>query len=363
MKNHAAAHHSITVISRGKGRSATGAAAYIGAMKIADDRDGRVHDYRRKRGVERVEIVGFPGDAAQLWNAAEAAETRRNSCVARETILAIPAELSEDRRQALVRGYALWLRDTYGVAAMTAIHAPSREGDARNCHGHVLETTRAVERKSGAFGGKIRLMDDRKSGPIEVERRRVEWARRANAELARIGAAARIDHRSHARRAATGDEPAGMIRVRHQGPARTAVTRKARTNGDPAPPWEDERQAALRINGQLRDTWMFLRAELRARAREEADAKAMTTPAEPVAPTPVHPAFPRPPSPHDDPMLAAVADVMAAAQGVRDDAWLDADDPPPSAVAAGQGPPGVPPDDDDEKRLAARRARRRSRQR
>jgi hypothetical protein len=62
-----------------------------------------------------------------LWNAAESAETRKNSRVAREVILALPHELSEEQRLTLTRDMALYLVSKYGVAVDMAIHAPMPE--------------------------------------------------------------------------------------------------------------------------------------------------------------------------------------------------------------------------------------------
>jgi hypothetical protein len=81
----------------------------------------------------------------------------------------------------------LWLRDRYGVALMTAIHEPSRRGDRRNVHAHLLETTRQVASGSGAFGAKIRIRGNLKTGRAEIEARRQEWARRVNRELEKPG--------------------------------------------------------------------------------------------------------------------------------------------------------------------------------
>jgi hypothetical protein len=47
----AIAYASVDYISRGAGRSATGAAAYRSGMEIRDERTGRVHDYTKKRGI------------------------------------------------------------------------------------------------------------------------------------------------------------------------------------------------------------------------------------------------------------------------------------------------------------------------
>ena len=54
-------HLCCKVISRGQGRSATAAAAYRAAERIYDRRTGLEHDYERKRGVVRSEVL-LPGD-------------------------------------------------------------------------------------------------------------------------------------------------------------------------------------------------------------------------------------------------------------------------------------------------------------
>ena len=50
-------HLSIKIFSRGKGRSAIAAAAYRAAESIKSERDGKIHDYTRKRGVVHKEIL------------------------------------------------------------------------------------------------------------------------------------------------------------------------------------------------------------------------------------------------------------------------------------------------------------------
>ena len=99
---------------------------------------------------------------------------------------------------ALAVAFAAELVRRYGVAADVAIHAPSRDGDQRNWHAHVLTTTRAVA-ADGSLGAKTRALDDRKTGPAEVEALRALWARQVNQMLSWAKAEARVDHRSHAR--------------------------------------------------------------------------------------------------------------------------------------------------------------------
>lgn len=223
---HAAAHHSMKVFSRSKGQSAPAAAAYRLGVVMADERTGQTHDYRAKRhGVEYAATVGWDdSDPAGLWNAAEAAEKRKNSAVARESTIAIPAEFSADERARLARGYALWLRDQYGVAATVAVHKPDRRGDERNYHAHVLFTTRTVD-DAGEFGAKTRILDDHKTGSAEVERMRNEWATRCNRLLQKKGVRERVDPRSHKRRAEENGGPV-LPSVPHLGKDATALSRK-----------------------------------------------------------------------------------------------------------------------------------------
>lgn len=195
-------HASVRTISRASGRSATAAAAYRSGTVLHDTRDGMTHDYTRKGGVVGSFIV-LPAGAAEafrersvLWNAAEAAEKRKDARVARELILALPHELDTLQRAAIARDMAEFLATRYGVGADVSIHQPDRAGDGRNHHAHILFTTRAIG--AGGMGAKTRQLDDHRQGPLEIEAIRAAWEQIANSALERAGSAARIDRRSHA---------------------------------------------------------------------------------------------------------------------------------------------------------------------
>ncbi|MGP7984284.1 MobQ family relaxase [Rhodoblastus sp.] len=196
-------HLSVKAVSRKAGRSATAAAAYRAGEAIDCEREGRRHDYTRKQGVEHAEIIvpseaSWARDRSVLWNAAEAAEKRSNSTVAREYELALPTELPALARVGLAREFAQAVSDRYGVAADIAIHAPGREGDHRNWHAHVLTTTRVVTAEG--LGAKTRQLDDQKTGPEQVKELRSLWAGMANQALERQGCSERISEKSHASR-------------------------------------------------------------------------------------------------------------------------------------------------------------------
>ncbi|MCW1073660.1 MobA/MobL family protein, partial [Streptococcus anginosus] len=49
-------HFNISMISRGKSKSAVASAAYISCEKIKNEWDGEVHDYHNKKGLLHSEI-------------------------------------------------------------------------------------------------------------------------------------------------------------------------------------------------------------------------------------------------------------------------------------------------------------------
>lgn len=228
---------SVKTVSRGSGRSATAAAAYRNGEEITDERTGEVHDYRRRTGVEHVASFApeglAPQPSAELWNRAEAAEVRKNARVAREVLVALPAELTPAQRRELAEGIAQALADRYGTAGTLAVHTPDREGDQRNHHAHILMTTRRLE-PSGTLGEKTRELDDVKQGPQEIEWVRGMIEARTNHALERAGSEARVDRRSLLDQRAAALEAGELERAAeldrlptiHEGPRVTAIRRE-----------------------------------------------------------------------------------------------------------------------------------------
>jgi ATP-dependent exoDNAse (exonuclease V) alpha subunit len=217
-------HLSVKSVSRATGRSAPAAAAYRTATRIENERDGLVHDYTRRGGVDARFLVVPEGaawaeDRAALWNAAEASEKRKDAKVAREYELALPHELGREERQQLAGEFAREVVARFGVAADVAVHEPHREGDQRNWHAHVLTTTRVVS--AGGMGAKTRELDVMQTSGPAVEALRELWGHQVNRALARAQAAERVDHQSFARR---GED---LVAEQHMGPAATAMERRA----------------------------------------------------------------------------------------------------------------------------------------
>lgn len=184
------------MISRSQGRSATAAIAYRAAERIEDQRTGLTFDYAGRSGVDHTEILApdhapdWAYDRSELWNQVERAETRKNSQVAREVRVALPAELTHAQRVELVRDFAQEQFVDRGMVADIALHAPGRDGDDRNHHAHILLTTREI----GAEGFTTKNRDWNK---VELlEHWREAWALGSNHALERAGLEERIDHRT-----------------------------------------------------------------------------------------------------------------------------------------------------------------------
>ena len=139
-------HNEVKIITRGEGRSACAAAAYIGCAAIYNDYDGIHHDYTKKKGLVWDQVF-FPPiapaewqDKEKLWNAVEAAEKSKDSRLAREMILALPIELDQKEWIAIMTEYIQEHFVSDGMCAQVAIH----DTDGTNPHAHILLTVRPL---------------------------------------------------------------------------------------------------------------------------------------------------------------------------------------------------------------------------
>lgn len=190
-------HLSVKTFSRSNGQSATAAVAYRAGAKIRCDHERRDHDYSKKRDVIHSEIFlppnapSWANDRQQLWNEVERAEKRKNSTVAREFEVALPNELNEQQRIALVQDFAKQIVARHGCAVDAHLHDDKGSYKSKeNQHAHIMLSTRRLEPEG--FTKKTRELDERKSG--EVVYWREQWAKTANEHLREYGI--EIDHRS-----------------------------------------------------------------------------------------------------------------------------------------------------------------------
>ena len=139
-------HLEAKVVSRGAGRSACAASAYLSCSRIYNNYDGVQHDYTRKRGLVAQQVFLPPNaprewsDRETLWNAVEAAEKTKDSRLAREFVVALPVEFDKVKWFRLLSGFIQTQFVSQGMCADMAIH----DTDGHNPHAHILLTVRPL---------------------------------------------------------------------------------------------------------------------------------------------------------------------------------------------------------------------------
>ena len=142
-------HLEAKVVSRGKGRSAVAASAYLSCSKILNDYDGVQHDFTRKKGLVWQEVFlpeHAPAewkDRSALWNAVEENEKTKDSRLAREFVVALPIELNKSEWQKLLTEFIQEQFVSDGMCADVAIHDPHPPG--HNPHAHIMLTVRPLD--------------------------------------------------------------------------------------------------------------------------------------------------------------------------------------------------------------------------
>ena len=142
-------HLEAKVVSRGAGRSVIAAAAYASCSRLYNDYDGLTHDYTRKQGCLYSEVF-LPQYAPEnwkdrqvLWEAVESVEKTKDSRLARELVVALPAELSLDDWKNMLERFIREQGTDLGMCADVNIHDPYPPG--HNPHSHILFTMRPLD--------------------------------------------------------------------------------------------------------------------------------------------------------------------------------------------------------------------------
>ena len=140
-------HSEAKVVSRGAGRSAVAASAYLSCSRLYNDYDGIQHDYTRKQGLawQQVFLPEYAPqewqDREKLWNAVEEVETAKDSRLAREFVVALPIELNREQQIELLQDFIQEQFVSDGMCADAAIH----DTDGHNPHAHILLTVRPLD--------------------------------------------------------------------------------------------------------------------------------------------------------------------------------------------------------------------------
>ena len=139
-------HLEAKVISRGAGRSAVAAAAYMSCSQILNDYDGVQHDYTRKQGLvwQQIFLPEYAPpewyDRGTLWNAVEENEKTKDSRLAREFVVALPIEMGKAEWQSLLTEFIQNNFVADGMCADVCIH----DTDGHNPHAHIMVTVRPL---------------------------------------------------------------------------------------------------------------------------------------------------------------------------------------------------------------------------
>ena len=193
---------------------------------MTNQRTGERSDYTRAEGLIYSGIYAPKGspewanDREQLWNHAEAAEKRKDATTARNYIIALPHELTNEQRRWTVEDFIKENFTRKGYAADLNIHAPDKDGDQRNYHAHILVTDRQLTPDGFAPTKKERHGMGNNKATLLLEKE--SWARIANRHLERHGFEGNLDHRSL--------EAQGIDRepTKHLGPLATEIERDNR---------------------------------------------------------------------------------------------------------------------------------------
>lgn len=240
-------HFSISMISRGKSKSAVASAAYISCEKLTNEWDGVTHDYHNKKGLFHSEIflpANVPKEFQErsfLWNSVELNEKASNAQLARNFIIALPKELSVEENKKLITNFIQENFVSKGMIVDLAIHNESNEGNG-NIHAHIMTTLRPINEKGEwqAKSKKEYILDDEgnkilnKNGKPKTRKIELtDWNNKGNAEKWRESFATlcnwyleknnlekRVDHRSFERQ---GIEEIPTI---HLGASASALERK-----------------------------------------------------------------------------------------------------------------------------------------
>ena len=140
-------HLEAKVVSRGAGRSAVAASAYLSCSRLYNDYDGIQHDYTKKQGLvwQQMFLPEYAPqewqDREKLWNAVEEVETAKDSRLAREFVVALPIELNREQQIELLQDFIREQFVSDGMCADAAIH----DTDGHNPHAHILLTVRPLD--------------------------------------------------------------------------------------------------------------------------------------------------------------------------------------------------------------------------
>lgn len=202
-------HLEVKKISRGKGRSSIAAGAYQMREKFNEfDAQGNIiktFNYKKKGGVVAKGVLynKLFKNPEDFFNKLGLRENRKNSCTAREIVIALPIELNHNQNKSLVQDFCRHLFRTYRCGVAYAIHQPTpaeikRGASYKNIHAHVIISTRELDPNSNYnLGKKLRIFDDLKTGKETIKNIRTAYEKLQNQYLERAGLDIKVSAKSY----------------------------------------------------------------------------------------------------------------------------------------------------------------------
>lgn len=230
-------------MTRGQGRNVVAAAAYRHRTSMYNRRDGSDFKFRADHHLVHAEMAlpeqlpswvsalsPVPARASEeIWNRVEESEKRVDGQLAREFVVALPKELSQEQNIALMRDYVKSAFTDRGMIADWVYH----DNDG-NPHVHVMTTLRPLS-EDGFGAKKVAVLNDAGEvvrdgdkirytnwggGVDDLKEWRTLWADTANRHLIEAGISVRIDHRSYE------DMGLTLTGTTHLGPIANAIRLK-----------------------------------------------------------------------------------------------------------------------------------------
>ena len=193
----------VKTMTRGK-QSAVASASYRSGQSLYSEMEMETKSYR-KREVQPDSFIlapdhapNFVFDREKLWNEVESVETIKNARLAREVLVALPVELSNDDQKKMLKEYVQENFVNDGMVADVSIHRDRNE----NPHAHIMLTVRPFN-LDGTWGNKKKseLIIDEKGEPVLNEQGKkkyktiqlTNWDRRESVVLWRKNYAEKIN--------------------------------------------------------------------------------------------------------------------------------------------------------------------------
>ena len=245
------AHFSVSIVSRGDGRSVVLSAAYRHCARMEYEREARTIDYTRKEGLLHEEFVlpvdapkwariliadrSIAGASETFWNKVEAFEKRSDAQLAKDLTIALPLELTAEQNIALVRDFVERHILSKGMVADWVYH-----DNPGNPHIHLMTTLRPLT--EDGFGAKKVAVTGEDGQPLRNKAGKIvyelwaggtddfnafrdAWFERLNHHLALNGISLRVDGRSYEK------QGIDLEPTIHLGVGAKAIERKAEKQG------------------------------------------------------------------------------------------------------------------------------------